>query len=184
MNNSVLGAVILALSLCMDCYAVTTCSSVTLKKIEIGKVCLIGLIFGIVQAGLLFLGWAFGDLFVGYVQKFANIIGFALLLYVGGTMVYESLKKDCEVMNLNGLKNVILGAIATSIDAFAVGISLSMDMEPLSSVTVKTIAVFVCTFLSVLAGMYSGHAVGHKFGKVAEMVGGVVLIVIGFTILL
>lgn len=172
-----------ALSLCADCFAVSTCSSVTLKEVRWNTVAWIAFVFGVVQAGLMVIGWAFGDLFVGYIEKIANIIGFLLLLYVGGSMIKEAVGGECETVNLNGLKNVILGAIATSIDAFAVGISLSMDKESPSDLMWKAVAVFICTFLSVVAGMFGGHKIGHRFGKMAEIVGGIVLIAIGLNIL-
>lgn len=180
---SILITILFALSLCADCFAVSTCSSVTLKEVRWNAVAWIAFVFGIVQAGLLVVGWAFGDLFVGYIEKVAHIIGFLLLLYVGGSMVREALGGECETVNLNGLRNVVLGAVATSIDAFAVGISLSMDQESLSDLTWKAVAVFACTVLSVVAGMFGGHRIGHRFGKMAELCGGVVLMVIGLNIL-
>ena len=95
------------------------------------RVLLVALVFGLVQAGLLFAGYLFGDLFVGYVEKFAHWIGFLLLLYVGGSMVVEALTGKEEARDLNGIKNILIASVATSIDAMAVGISLSMDMEPM-----------------------------------------------------
>lgn len=180
---SIFVTILFALSLCADCFAVSTCSSVTLKEVRWNTVAWISFVFGVVQAGLMVVGWAFGDLFVGYVERVADIIGFLLLLYVGGSMIKEALGDDCETVNLNGLRNVILGAVATSIDAFAVGISLSMDKEPVADVMWKTLAVFVCTVLSVVAGMFGGHRIGHRFGKIAELAGGTVLIAIGMNVL-
>jgi len=184
MITTIVEAVLLAVSLCADCFAVSTCSSVTLSKISWKEVLPIAIAFGFVQAALMLIGWLFGDLFVGYVEKVANIFGFLLLLYVGGSMILEALKGDCEVRNLNGLKNVVVGAVATSIDAFAVGISLSMGMTPAATVAADVVAVFAVTILSVIAGMLGGHKIGHKFGKGAEIVGGIVLIIIGLNILL
>lgn len=183
MIASFLVTLIFALSLCADCFAVSTCSSVTLKEIRWKTVSWIAVVFAFVQAGLMLVGWGFGDLFVGYIEKVANIIGFLLLLYVGGSMIKEALGGESEAVNLNGLRNVILGAVATSIDAFAVGISLSMDKDSLSDILVKALAVFICTFLSVVAGMFGGQKIGLRFGKIAEIIGGIVLIAIGLDIL-
>ena len=180
----VIAALILAVSLCADCFAVCVCSSVTLKKIEWRNVSIIALVFGFVQAGLLLAGYLFGDLFVGYIEKIAHWIGFLLLLYVGGSMVLEALRKESEVRNLNGFTNVILGALATSIDALVVGISLSMGQLELHDIILNTAAVFLLTFLSVVVGMFFGHKVGHRLGKIAELIGGIVLILIGLNILL
>ena len=87
MLDSLLGAVLLSLSLCMDCFAVSTCSSVTVKKLNLGSALWIALIFALVHIGLLFAGWAFGDVVAAYVEKAAHWIGFLLLLFVGGSML-------------------------------------------------------------------------------------------------
>lgn len=181
---AIVASLVFAMSLCADCFAVSVCSSVTLKKIEWKSVGLISLVFGVVQAGLLLLGYGFGDLFVGYVEKAAHWIGFLLLLYVGGSMIKEALEKSCEVRDLNGFKNIIVASVATSIDALAVGISLSMDRDSFGDVMLKTVAVFLVTVASVLIGMFCGHKIGHRFGKIAEFIGGCVLIGIGINILL
>ncbi|MDO5443257.1 MAG: manganese efflux pump, partial [Bacteroidia bacterium] len=91
---AVISAIVFAMSLCADCFAVSVCSSVTLKNINLRSVSLIGIVFGIVQAGLMMLGYGFGDLFVGYIEKAAHWIGFLLLLYVGGSMIKEAFEKD------------------------------------------------------------------------------------------
>ena len=122
----ILQAILLAVSLCADCFAVTTCSSVTLKSVTLRKVLLIAIVFATVQTLLMLIGWLFGDLFVGFISKAARWIGFLLLLYVGGSMILEGIRGNEEVRDLNGIKNVIIGAVATSIDALAVGISMSM----------------------------------------------------------
>lgn len=174
---------IFAMSLCADCFAVTACSSVTLRRIDWKSVAGISLIFGLVQAGLLFFGWAFGGIFVGYVKSFSKWIAFILLLYVGGSMLQEAIRGSSECRNLNGLKNVILGAIATSMDAFTVGVSLSMQAGSSSQIMPQTIAVFLVTILSVVLGIAGGSKLGSKFGHPAEGIGGAVLILIGLGIL-
>lgn len=179
----VFNAILLAASLCADCFAVSACSSVKLSSLDWKKILPISLAFGLIQSLLLFLGWFFSDFFVGYVEKFAGAIGFLLLLYVGGGMIIEAVKGEMEPRDLNGLKNVIVGGIATSIDAFAVGISLAMGMTSRPEVAADTVAVFAVTIASVAAGMYGGYCVGRRFGRQAEFVGGAVLIFIGLNIL-
>ena len=190
----ILQAILLAVSLCADCFAVTTCSSVTLKSVTWRKVLVIAVVFAVVQTLLMLIGWLFGDLFVGFVNKAARWIGFLLLLYVGGSMMLEGIKGKEEVRDLNGFKNVILGAVATSIDALAVGISMSFGQAGQDALAVDHavmvntmiadhVAVFVVTMLSVFAGMYGGYRVGRRFGRPAEIVGGLVLICIGLGIL-
>lgn len=181
---AILSSVVFAMSLCADCFAVSVCSSVTLRRLDFKSVALISLVFGIVQAGLMLLGYGFGDLFVGYVEKVAHWIGFGLLLYVGGSMIKESFEKESDVRDLNGFAHIIVAAVATSIDALAVGVSLSMSQDSFGDTVIKTVAVFVVTILSVVLGMVFGQKLGSRFGKVAELIGGIVLILIGLNILL
>ena len=190
----ILQAILLAVSLCADCFAVTTCSSITLKSVTLRKVLVIAIVFATVQTLLMLIGWLFGDLFVGFVSKAARWIGFLLLLYVGGSMILEGVKGDEEVRDLNGLRNVIIGAVATSIDALAVGISMSLGqvggdaLAPDHAMMVNTmvadhVAVFFVTMLSVFAGMYGGYRAGRRFGRPSEIIVGLVLICIGLGIL-
>ena len=184
MLRSIVLALLLAVSLCADCFAVSLCSGVTMQGTRRRQVLLIALVFGVVQAGLLLLGYLFGDLFVGYVERFAHWIGFLLLLYVGGSMILEAVRGKEEARDLNGLRNIIVASIATSIDALAVGISLSMEQDTLSSALLKCAAVFVVTVISVVTGILGGRRIGTRFGRSAELAGGCVLILIGLNILL
>ena len=168
---------LLALSLCADCFAVTTCSSVTLREISWKKVAPIAFAFGFVQM--------FGDIFVGLVEHISKWIGFLLLLYVGGSMLLKAiLNKEEKPLELCGFKNVIIGAMATSVDALAVGISLSMSQPEARYLISSVVSVFVITILSVIAGMFSGQALGKRLGRIAEIIGGIVLIGIGISILI
>lgn len=173
----------MAASLCADCFAVSLCSSVTLKRISWKAVLRVAIIFAFIQAGLLLAGWMFGNLFVGLISKISHIIGFLLLLYVGGSMLIEGIMNKQEVKDLNGLKNVILGGIATSIDALAVGIAQSMAGQPREGFLPLFIAVFVVTAISVIAGIFGGKALGTRFGRWAEIAGGAVLVGIGIAVL-
>ena len=184
MLRSVVLALLLAVSLCADCFAVSLCSGVTMRDVRRRQVLTVALVFGVVQAGLMLFGYLFGDLFVGYVERFAHWIGFLLLLYVGGSMILEALSGKDEARDLNGIRNVAVASVATSIDALAVGISLSMDMEPLSDVLLKCVAVLAVTVLSVVTGILGGRRIGVRFGRRAEAAGGIVLILIGLNILL
>lgn len=181
---SIVESLLLAASLCADCFAVSTCSSVTLEDISWRKILPIALAFGVVQTALMALGWLFGDIFVGHIHKIASLIGFLLLLYVGGSMILEAVKNEDEARDLNGLKNVVIGAVATSIDAFAVGVSLSMGFVPLGKMMMNLVAVFAVTMLSVIGGMFGGQKIGQRFDRPAEIIGGCVLILIGLNILL
>ena len=181
---SIVEPLILAVSLCADCFAVSTCSSVTLKGVSWKRILPVAFVFGVVQTALMALGWLFGDIFIGHVHKIAGLIGFLLLLYVGGSMIIEASRNACgESRDLNGLKNVIVGAVATSIDAFAVGVSLSMGYTPPDRMAADLTALFLVTMLSVIGGMFGGQKIGRRFGRPAEIAGGSVLIMIGLDIL-
>ena len=177
-------AILLALSLCADCFAVSAASSVTLRDISARKVIALALVFGAVQTLFMFSGWLFGDLFVGYIHRFARWVGFFLLLYVGGSLILEAIKGDGEAISLDGFRNILIGAVATSIDAFAVGIGLSMGSDPFKNIAADPAAVLAVTVITVVAGIYGGSKIGVRFGKPSEIVGGIVLILIGLNILL
>lgn len=176
-------AILLAVSLCADCFAVSMCSAVTLKQIDFKSIAKVALAFAVIQAGLLWAGWEFGNVFVGMISKISHIIGFLLLLYVGGSMLLEAIRNKEEVKNLNGLKNVIIGGIATSIDALAVGVSQSMAGVLWSQFIPLLISVFAVTALSVVTGILGGKKLGKKFGRGAEICGGIVLVGIGVSVL-
>ena len=129
---TILETLLLALSLCADCFAVSLCSSVTLKNAGWRDVLLTALAFAVIQSALLLAGCLLGDLFYGLVETVSGIIGFVLLAYVGGSMLVEGIRGCGEGKNLNGWKNILLGGVATSIDAAAVGVSQSMSGSGLS----------------------------------------------------
>lgn len=176
-------AILLAASLCADCLAVSLCSGVTLRSVRWREILGVALAFAVIQAGLLLAGWAFGYLFVGMVEKISHIIAFLLLLYVGGSMLIEGIKGEAEVRDLSSWRNIIIGGVATSIDALAVGVAQSMEGADWPAFLPLLVAVFAITALSVVIGLRGGRAIGARFGRWAELVGGVVLIAIGVSVL-
>lgn len=177
----------MACSLCADCLAVSLCSSVTIKRIEWKAVVRVAAAFAVIQSGLLFCGWAFGNLFVGLVEKAAHLVGFLLLLYVGGSMLLEGIKAlkggEVETRNLNGWKNILLGGIATSIDAMAVGVAQSMAGQAWREFLPLLLSVMFVTAASAVIGICGGRTIGGRFGHKAEIIGGAILIGIGVSIL-
>ena len=177
----------LAASLCADCFAVSLCSSVTLRETGWRQLLLTSLAFAVIQSGLLLAGCMAGGLFYGLVETVSGIIGFVLLAYVGGSMLVEGIRGCGEGRNLNGWRNIILGGVATSIDAAAVGVSQSMSGAGTSGTMLLLAAVFLCTLVSVTAGISAGRAIGgirgKNVGRIAEIAGGAVLTVIGLTFL-
>ena len=176
--NVIVSAILLGISLCADCFAVALCSSVTVTREEVRKkVWTIAAVFAVIQTGLFMAGWGLGTVateliseYVGHFEKVAHVIGFLLLLYVGG--------------DLSGFKSIVLGGVATSIDAAVVGLSMAMDTAPWAEIWPISVSIFVFTFLSVVIGMLSGSFIGRKLGYSARIVGGLVLIGLGVNILL
>lgn len=187
----ILEAILMAVSLCADCFAVTLCSGVTLGKLRFRSVARVSLVFAVIQTGLLLVGWVFGRALSSYVITFSHIIGFVLLLYVGGSMFWEGLRGSEEVRNLSGWKGVLLGGLATSIDALAVGaaealgesgdISLAGACE--SGFAALLVSVFVVTLIFSALGICGGRFIGARTGRIAEIIGGCVLIGIGISLL-
>lgn len=183
-----LEAIIMAVSLCADCFAVTLCSSVKLKKLEWRKVAVVAAVFAVIQSGLLMAGWGTGAVFSAIVAKESKIIAFCLLMYVSFGMLREgvsSLKNGTEeIHDLNGFRNIVLGGVATSMDALAVGASMSLQ-EATSTwhgVSALFFSVMVVTALSVVAGMAGGKALGGRFGHWSVLAGGVVLFILALLI--
>ena len=177
-------AILVAVSLRADCFAVSLCSGVTLRDVSWKRVLGVALAFAVIQAGLLAVGWAFGYLFVGLVERISHIIAFLMLLYVGGSMLIEGIRGKEEARNLDGWRNVLVGGVATSIDALAVGVAQSMEDVSFSGFLPLLLSVFAVTALSVVAGLKGGSAIGVRFGRWAEIAGGLVLIGIGVSVLI
>lgn len=177
--------ILFGLSVCADCFAVSLCSSVNISKPKASYTLSLALIFAIVQTGFLVIGWAFANAIVGAILSIAKWLSLALLAYVGGDMLYSALfKKGCECHNLNGLKNILLGAVATSLDALAIGTSLGFAGQNFTQTLPQIISVFVCTALSVAIGIVFGHKIGQIAGRWAEAIGGAILIATGISIVL
>lgn len=180
----IIGAILLAISLCADCFAVAICASVSVRSVKLRDVLRVGLVFGVIQTAFFLMGWGLGDLIAGFVQDIAQWVGFFLLLYVGGRMIREGLEKEEECVDLDGPGNLLIAAVADSIDALAVGISMSLAKNQAMDAVLMSVAIFVFTFLSAAVGMPLGSKIGETFGRIAEIAGGSVLILIGLNILL
>ena len=147
--------------------------------------------FAVIQTGFFLGGWTLGTIateliseYVGHFEKVTHIIGFLLLLYVGGAMFLDGVRSKSDHLHLSGFKSIVIGGVATSIDAAAVGLSLAMDEAEWTDIAPIALSVLIFTALSVFAGMFSGSFVGRKLGYSARIVGGLVLIGLGVNILL
>lgn len=183
MTLSLLELFILAVGLSMDAFAVSICKGLAMKKISIGKMAIVGLWFGFFQGLMPLIGYLLGSRFAEYVTKSAPWIGFILLVLIGGNMVKESFSKEEEKESDSlEVKEMLLLAIATSIDAFAVGVTFSL-MKDLNIIAAISF-IGICTFVISAAGVKFGAILGEKFKNKAEFAGGVVLIILGIKILL
>lgn len=171
----------LAVGLAMDAFSVSITRGLILKC-NIKHALLIALFFGGFQALMPVLGWFSGIQLQGIVSALAPWIAFALLLGIGIKMIYEGISaKDEDTCAVFSLKELIILSIATSIDAFAVGVSFAfLNTAILEPVIIIGIITFILSFI----GVYIGKNIGHLFENKIEIFGGLILIAIGFKILL
>ncbi len=173
---------ILAVGLSMDAFAVAVCKGLAIGKIQWKHVVIVGLWFGGFQALMPLIGWLLGSSFAEYIAAVDHWIAMILLVLIGANMVRESLDKDPEHVNPSlGVKAMFVMAVATSIDALAVGVTFAfLEVRILPAVTF----VGVVTFLLSALGMKIGSIFGTKYKSKAELTGGVILILLGIKILL
>jgi putative Mn2+ efflux pump MntP len=167
----------------MDAFAVSVSSGVAIKNMHIKYAIRIGLFFGVFQALMPVFGWSAGRLAAGHIKRFDHWIAFGLLAFIGGKMIYEAfqLNEDSEEKDPHNIYILFTLAIATSIDALAVGVSFSfLDIQIITPVTIIGIITFIFSF----AGTYIGNRLGHLFEDKLEIIGGLILIGIGLKILL
>lgn len=176
---------ILAVGLSMDAFAVSVCKGLSLGRIQVKHMCIAGLWFGGFQALMPLLGYFLGSLFAGPINKYAHWIAFALLCYLGGSMMKEALSGeeescDCDGACMSG-KEMFMLAVATSIDALAVGVTFAfLEVQIVPAVSFIGVITFVCSAI----GVKIGSIFGAKYKSRAELCGGVILICIGLKILL
>lgn len=174
---------LVGVGLSMDAFAVALCKGLNMKKINYWHTAIIALFFGGFQALMPLIGWFLGKQFEAYIVSVDHWIAFGLLLYIGGKMISEANKDEEEecVSDKLDLKELTIMAIATSIDALAVGITFAFfSVSIYSSITI----IGVTTFCLSIVGVMIGNRFGMKFKSKAEIAGGVILILIGLKILL
>ena len=174
---------LIAVGLSMDAFAVSLCKGLSMRKLDIKYGLLLSFFFGAFQAIMPFIGWLICRNFEKYITAFDHWIAFALLVFIGGKMIVEAIKdKDEEAKEIKyDIKEMFVLAIATSIDALAVGITFAfLNVSIYSSVGLIGAITFVISFIGVLIG----NRFGMRFKTKAEIVGGAVLVLIGVKILL
>ena len=174
---------ILAVGLSMDAFAVSICKGLSVKKAGLKQMATCGIWFGGFQALMPLIGFFLGALFYDAISSFDHWVAFGLLALIGINMLREALSKDEEEANDDmSIKTMFVMAVATSIDALAVGISLAMAGDV--NIWVAIACIGVITFLMSGLGVKIGNVFGAKFEKKAEAAGGVILILLGLKILL
>ena len=176
----------IGVGLSMDAFAASICKGLNMRRLNIKNMLIIGLFFGGFQALMPAVGWLLGKQFESYITSVDHWVAFALLVFIGGKMIYdvftEKNEDECgEKTNRLDMKEVLTLAVATSIDALAVGISFAfLQVEIIKAVSIIGITTFI---LSVI-GVAVGNMFGSRYEKKATLAGGIILILIGLKILL
>jgi putative Mn2+ efflux pump MntP len=176
-----LEVVLIALGLSMDAFAVSVTLGLSVQKPKIREIMIPGIFFGFFQALMPTIGYFAGIFFADKIQNFDHWIAFALLGIIGGKMIKESLSKKEKETNENSFKliNMIILAIATSIDALAIGITFAFFKVNIFKAVVIT---GIITFFISMTGVKIGNIFGSKFKSKAEFAGGAILVILGIKI--
>lgn len=175
----------LAIGVSMDAFAVSICKGLSMKKatLKAGATC--GIWFGGFQAIMPLVGFFLGTLFSGAIEAFDHWVAFGLLGIIGFNMLKEAFSKECDCEREDAdlsVKTMFIMAVATSIDAMAVGISLAMAGNV--NIWIAILLIGVTTFAMSALGVKIGNVFGSRFEKKAQAAGGVILILLGLKIFL
>ena len=184
---SILEIFLIGIGLSMDAFAVAICKGLAMKRFNLVQAALIALFFGGFQALMPAIGWLLGSSVVGMLEAIDHWIAFALLALVGSKMLWDAFHEDADASDASAqtdrvlLPELLMLAIATSIDALAVGVGFAfLDV----AIAAACLLIGCTTFVLSFAGVYIGNRFGSRWEKPATIAGGVVLVVIGFKILL
>lgn len=179
---------LIGISLSADAFSVAVCRGLEMKKVNYKHALVISLFFGGFQALMPLIGYLIGFAFKDLVQSVDHWIAFGLLALIGGNMIFESIKaKKQDEVNVNtnydklNLKRLLIMAIATSIDALAIGVTLAFSG---ANIYLAIMIIGVITFILSFLGVVIGNKIGNKLEGKAEIIGGIVLMLIGVKILL
>ena len=181
-NMGAIEILLISIGLAMDAFAVSVCKGLAMKKMSWKKAITIGLYFGAFQAIMPTIGFSLGTTFERFITNVDHWIAFILLVGIGINMVKEAFNKESENRNDNvDVKTMLVLSIATSIDALAIGITFAcLKIQ----IVMPVITIGLITFIISVIGVKIGNRFGDKYGKKAEIMGGVILILLGIKILL
>lgn len=178
---SIIELLILAVGLSMDAFAVSVCKGLSLGDIKVKHMCIAGVWFGGFQALMPLIGYFLGSFFAEMITKCAHWIAFVLLAFIGGNMIKEALGEDEEVDSNMGAKTMLPLAVATSMDALAVGVTFAfLQVAIVPAVSFIGVITFFCSAI----GVKIGSIFGSKYRSKAEFAGGIILVLIGIKIVL
>jgi putative Mn2+ efflux pump MntP len=178
---------LLAIALAMDCFAVSIASGILLKRIQWSTFLTMAFFFGLFQGGMPLIGWTLVKFASKYTEQWDHWIAFTLLLFIGGKMIYEhfTASEEKEGFSPTRLIVILTLAIATSIDALAIGISFAcLGITNLQSILISISVIGLVSFLFSILGSILGAKVGKRLNLRAELLGGTLLIAIGTKILI
>ena len=182
MAFNIISTFLIAVALAMDAFSVSMTKGFTQKHLTNSQIIYYGLFFGGFQFFMPILGFFCGNVIASIVESLASIIGFILLLAIGLNMIRESISSDDEeITDHFSFKEVTLLAIATSIDAFAVGITIALIKDP---ILISSVIIGIVAFIFSVVGVFIGRKLGNYVGDKFQILGGVILILIGIKILL
>lgn len=185
MHMSILEQLFFGIALAMDCFSVSIASGLSLKKFIPKCIITMAICFGFFQGMMPVIGWI-ATVYIGdYIESFDHWIAFALLAYIGGKMIQEGLKPEEEhTFNPTKLTTIITLSIATSIDALAVGVSFTcMGLRTFIDILSPILIIGATSTLLSFIGYQIGITIGKRFRFPANIVGGIILILIGVKIL-
>ena len=177
---------LIGVGLSMDAFAVSICKGLAMRRVNKKQALVIGLFFGGFQALMPFIGWALGTQFESYITSIDHWIAFALLAFIGGKMIAEAVRPEDENVEIDkldpplDLKEMLVLAVATSIDALAVGITFSfLEVNIVEAITIIGLVTAVISAI----GVFVGNIFGNKYKTKAELAGGLILVLLGLKIL-
>lgn len=183
---SIIELLLIGIGLSMDAFAVAICKGLAMRRINYRHTLIIALSFGGFQALMPYIGWLLGSRFARYITRYDHWIAFLLLLFIGGKMIWDTLHEGNEddtdfAGERLDIKELLLMAVATSIDALAMGITFAFLSV---NIGVACEIIGAATFLISALGVFIGNRFGAKYKNKASMTGGIILILIGFKVLL
>jgi len=176
--------ILLSIGLAMDAFSVAIVTGFSLGKVRLGDSLRISSTFGAAHIVMPIVGWFLGSNMVKFIQRWDHWLAFILLAFVGGRMLNEGLRHETEKINasdLLGLMSLIMFSVAVSIDALAVGLSFSLQKL---SIWVPSIYMGLGTLIFTFLGLNVGNKTGQQFGSIAQIIGGVLLILIGLRVVI